>query len=124
MHKLSFIRVYSGTIKKDDSVHVSGARKSVKLHQLLDVQGSETHARRSAGAGEIVAVAKVDELHTGLSLGEIVMPDDQVSHADGRPGRHAQEPRRREQAVRRAAQDRRRRQPRSSCIATRKRTNW
>ena len=35
VHKLSFVRIFSGTIKKDDNVHVSGARKAVKLHQLL-----------------------------------------------------------------------------------------
>lgn len=74
VHKLSFLRIYSGTIKKDDSVHVSGARKHVKLHQLLTVQANETHPIESASAGEIVAVAKVDELHTGLSLGDVVMP--------------------------------------------------
>ena len=74
VHKLSFLRIYSGTVKKDDSVHVSGARKAVKLHQLLDVQANETHAIEQASAGQIVAVAKADELHTGLSLGEVVMP--------------------------------------------------
>ncbi len=74
VHKLSFIRIFSGTVKKDDSVHVSGARKAVKLHQLLKVQGSETQPIEQAAAGDIVAVAKVDELHTGLSLGEVTMP--------------------------------------------------
>ncbi|HEX3727034.1 MAG TPA: elongation factor G [Pirellulales bacterium] len=74
VHKLSFIRIFSGTLKKDDSVHVSGARKAVKLHQLLEVQANETKPIEQASAGEIVAVAKVDELHTGLSLGDVVLP--------------------------------------------------
>lgn len=74
VHKLSFIRIFSGTLKKDDSVHASGARKAVKLHQLLDVQGGETHLIEQASAGEIVAVAKVDELHTSHSLGDIELP--------------------------------------------------
>ena len=74
VHKLSFIRIFSGTVKKDDSVHVSGARKAVKLHQLLKVQGNDTQPIDQAIAGDIVAVAKVDELHTGLSLGEVTMP--------------------------------------------------
>jgi len=74
VHKLNFLRIFSGTIKKDDNVHVSGARKAVKLHQLLDVQANETHPIESASAGDIVAVAKVEELHTGLSLGDLAMP--------------------------------------------------
>jgi elongation factor G len=74
VHKLSFMRIFSGTVKKDDSVHVSGARKAVKLHQLLSVQGNETHAIDHASAGDLVAVAKVDELHTGLSLGDLALP--------------------------------------------------
>jgi elongation factor G len=74
LHKLSFLRIFSGTIKKDDNVHVSGARKNVKLHQLLAVQANETHPIDQVSAGDIVAVAKADELHTGLSLGELVMP--------------------------------------------------
>jgi elongation factor G len=74
VHKLSFIRIFSGTLKKDENVHVSKSRKAVKLHQLLGVQGSETFPLERASAGDIVAVAKVDELHTGLSLGELVLP--------------------------------------------------
>lgn len=74
VQKLSFLRVYSGTLKKDDSVHVSGARKNVKISQLLEVQANETHAIDSAVPGEIVAVAKSEELHTGTSLGDLVMP--------------------------------------------------
>lgn len=75
VHKLSFIRIFSGTIKKDESVHVCGARKAVKLHQLLEVQANETHAIDAVGAGDIVAVAKVEELHTGLCLGDVVLPE-------------------------------------------------
>ncbi len=74
VHKLTFVRIFAGTVKKDDTVHVSGARKPVKLHQLLDVQGNETHAIERASAGDIMAVAKADELHTGLSLGELTLP--------------------------------------------------
>jgi elongation factor G len=78
VHKLSFVRIFSGTLKKDDSVHVSGARKLVKLHQLLSVQGGETTPIDSASAGQLVAVAKVEELHTGLSLGDQVLPPIQL----------------------------------------------
>jgi elongation factor G len=74
VHKLNFVRIFSGSVKKDDSVHVSGERKAVKLHQMLAVQAGETQPIDHAAAGDIVAIAKVDELHTGLSLGELVLP--------------------------------------------------
>jgi elongation factor G len=80
VHKLSFLRIFSGAVKKDDTVHVSGARKAVKLHQLLSVQGAETQAIDGASAGQIVAVAKAEELHTGLSLGELSLPPIEFPH--------------------------------------------
>jgi elongation factor G len=74
VQKLSFIRIFSGTLKKDDSVHVSGARKNVKLTQPLRIQGAESHGIDSASAGEIVALAKMEDLHTGTSLGDLTLP--------------------------------------------------
>jgi elongation factor G len=74
VHKLSFVRVFSGTLKKDDAVHVSGHRKAVKLHQMLSVQAGETHPVDQVTAGDIVAIAKVDDLHTSLSLGDVELP--------------------------------------------------
>src|SRR4029434_3472614 len=40
-----------------------------KLGPLLEVQGSETKPVDSASAGEIIAIAKMEELHTGTNLG-------------------------------------------------------
>lgn len=74
VQKLSFIRVFSGTLKKDDAVAVVGARRPIKVSQLLTVQADETNPVDSAGPGDIVAVAKAEELHTAVSLGELTMP--------------------------------------------------
>jgi elongation factor G len=74
VQKLSFIRVFSGQLHKDDMVHVSSARKAVKMNPLLEVQAGETHAVDMAGPGDIVAVAKMDDLHTGTSLGDYTLP--------------------------------------------------
>ena len=74
VQKLSFIRVYSGSLKKDSVVAASTARKGVKLTQLLEVQASETSPVDFAGPGDIVAVAKMEELHTDTTLGEINLP--------------------------------------------------
>lgn len=75
VQKLSFIRVFSGTLKKDQTVPASTARKGVKMGQLLCVQASETSAADEAGPGDIVAVAKMEELRTGTSIGEYVLPE-------------------------------------------------
>lgn len=74
VQKLSFVRIFAGTLKKDDTVPSIGARKGIKIGPLLEVQGSETHTIDSAGPGEIVAVAKMEDLHSGTVLGEVELP--------------------------------------------------
>ena len=74
VQKLTYIRVYSGTIKKDQTIVTDTNRKGVKLGPILEVQGGTTTPVESASAGEIVAIAKMEELHTGTTLGEYVMP--------------------------------------------------
>lgn len=74
VQKINFIRVFSGTLKKDSTIPVVGQRKGVKIAQLLDVQSNETAPLDDAGPGAIVAVAKVEELQTGSCLGELTLP--------------------------------------------------
>jgi elongation factor G len=74
VQKLNFIRVFSGTLRKDSTVPVVGARKGVKIGALLDMQASESEPVDEAGPGDVIAVAKVEELHTGVTLGELGMP--------------------------------------------------
>ncbi|MFV2066224.1 MAG: elongation factor G [Pirellulales bacterium] len=75
VQKLSFVRIYSGLLKKDAHVEASTARKGVKIGPLFSVQGGETTAIDGAGPGQIVAIAKMEDLHTGTTLGELVLPD-------------------------------------------------
>ncbi|MBX3437125.1 MAG: elongation factor G, partial [Planctomycetaceae bacterium] len=76
--KMSFVRIYSGALKKDASIHNERTGKSVKIGQLLDVQGAHTEQIPDAGAGEIVVVVKMDDLHTGDTITHgadgVVMP--------------------------------------------------
>ncbi len=74
VQKISFIRVYSGTLKKESAVPVVGERKPVKLGQLLHMQASESEPIDEIGPGGIAAVIKVEELQTGSSLGEAALP--------------------------------------------------
>jgi elongation factor G len=73
VQRLSYMRVLSGTLKKDDTLHASTARKPVKIHQPLCVQGGTTEPVEVAVPGDIVAVAKSEELHTGTCLGDITL---------------------------------------------------
>ena len=75
VQKLSFVRVFSGTLKKDQNVAASSARKGLKLGPILRVQAEQTTAIEDAGPGEIVAIAKMEELHTGTSIGEYILPE-------------------------------------------------
>ncbi len=74
VQKLSFIRVFSGTLKKDALVPASGARKGLKIGTLFEMQASETAPIDEVGPGGIAAAAKVEELHTGSTLGEFRLP--------------------------------------------------
>ncbi|MCH8921946.1 MAG: elongation factor G [Planctomycetes bacterium] len=74
VQKLSFIRLFSGSLKKDQSVAATGARKPVKIGPLLEMQANETSPVDSAGPGDIVAVAKMEELTTGAMLGDLELP--------------------------------------------------
>ncbi len=74
VQRLSYIRVFSGTLKKDSTVQSPGSRKGVKIGPLLSVQGEKTTPIDQAVAGDIVAVAKTEDLHTGTSLGEVELP--------------------------------------------------
>ncbi len=75
--KMSFIRVFAGTLTKDATVTRAGSDKKLKLHQLLSVQGGSQEPVDEAGPGDIVCVVKMDEIHTGDTLvrgTDLVMP--------------------------------------------------
>lgn len=74
VQKLSFIRVFSGTLRKDMTVPVVGQRKGVKIAQLFAMQADQNTPVDDAVPGCIVAVAKVEEFETGTTLGEWTMP--------------------------------------------------
>jgi len=74
VQRLSFIRIFSGTLKKDTTVNCPGHRKGIKIGPLLSVQADKTANVDEAGPGDIVAVAKNEELHTGMSLGDVELP--------------------------------------------------
>jgi elongation factor G len=62
---LSFIRVLSGTLTPNHTVIDLNNGKSMRVGQLLQVQGKSHVPIQEAVPGDIVAVAKVDGLHIG-----------------------------------------------------------
>lgn len=75
VQKLSYLRVFNGTLKKDQLVHVDGDQHSIKVPALLEVQAGQTHPLDFAEAGQIIAIAKAEQLHTGSVLGDVRMPE-------------------------------------------------
>ncbi|MGE3314730.1 MAG: elongation factor G [Planctomycetaceae bacterium] len=76
--RMSFIRVFSGTLKKDAMIHSSRASKALKVGQLMDVQGGGHENIDEAAAGDIVVVVKMEELGVGDTItkdaGTFTMP--------------------------------------------------
>lgn len=76
--RMSYLRIYSGTLKRDSEVHIVQSGQNIKLGQLLDVQGGSYDPVDEVGPGEIVAVVKLEDLHIGNTLtdgtDDIVMP--------------------------------------------------
>ena len=66
--KMSYLRIFSGTLKKDSSVKVPRSGKSIKVAQIFDLQGAHHEPVDEVGPGEIVALVKVDDLHTSDTL--------------------------------------------------------
>jgi len=66
--KLCMLRVVSGAIAQADSLRLARTDKPIKLGNLQSVFGKEHHNAEAAGAGDLVAVAKVDDLETGDTL--------------------------------------------------------
>lgn len=76
--KLTFLRIYSGTLEKDASATLARTGKSVKLGQLFQMQGGHQEPIDAAIPGDIVALAKMEELSIGDTLSSernaLVMP--------------------------------------------------
>jgi elongation factor G len=66
---LSYIRLYSGRLTGDQPLYNARTGKSARTGGLLQVQGKQTKPMPEAIAGDIFAVAKVEDLHLGDTVG-------------------------------------------------------
>jgi elongation factor G len=66
--KMSFLRIFSGTLKKDMSIHSTHAAKAIKVPQLLEMQGHQHTQLEEATAGDIAVVVKVEDFAFGDTI--------------------------------------------------------
>src|SRR6478609_260667 len=61
--KLSVFRVYQGTVKKDTQLLIDDGKKPFKVGHLFKLRGKDHVEMDQAIAGDIAAVAKIEEIH-------------------------------------------------------------
>jgi elongation factor G len=78
--KFSTIRLFSGTLKSDTSMIRNDEKKGVRPGHILKSQGGETGEINAGIAGDIITLAKIEELkigdliHDGRAAGKFDMP--------------------------------------------------
>ncbi len=87
---LSVMRIVSGTLRHDETVVNATRGEKERLGKLLLLHGSELVEVAEAGPGDVIAVAKLKDVHTGntltsekngLHLPEIPIPQGVISYA-------------------------------------------
>jgi elongation factor G len=87
---LSVMRVVSGTVHHDETVVNATRGEKERLGKLLLLHGNELVEVAEAGPGDVIAVAKLKDVHTGntltaekngLHLPEIPIPQGVISYA-------------------------------------------
>jgi elongation factor G len=63
--RIAAFRVHHGSVKTGDQVFIGDKRKAVKIAHLYRVQGKELREIPSAAAGDICAVAKIEDIRFG-----------------------------------------------------------
>ncbi len=66
--KINYVRVYSGTLKADDHVLNINRERDERLHNLYYPHGKGQENAANVPAGDICAVAKLQDTHTGDTL--------------------------------------------------------
>lgn len=72
--KLAWVRILQGTVEPDTNYYLRDDKKAAKVGHAFKIQGKETHEVKKAVAGDLIALAKVEEIRTG-----------DVLHADPQP---------------------------------------
>jgi elongation factor G len=73
--KMGVFRVHQGTVTKDSQLYIGDGRKPFKVSHLFMLQGKEHVEVQRALPGDIVAVAKVDDMHFDAVLHDAAEDD-------------------------------------------------
>jgi elongation factor G len=66
--EMSFFRAYSGTVKPGSDLHNSGRKVNERLGQIFTLNGKDRESVDHINAGDIGAVVKLRDTHTGDTL--------------------------------------------------------
>ncbi len=66
--KINYVRVYSGSLKADQHVLNANREKDERLHNLFVPHGKGQEPATAVGPGDICAIAKLTDTHTGDTL--------------------------------------------------------
>jgi len=72
--RLTIMRIFSGTLKADSNFYNASKKAKERFGALMLMQGKSQQTIKSAGPGEIVAVAKLKETLTGDTLCDLNNP--------------------------------------------------
>jgi len=61
--KLGYVRVHQGTVTATSTLYLGDSKKPVRLGHIYKIHGKETKEIDAAIPGDIIALAKIDELH-------------------------------------------------------------
>jgi len=74
--KLCLCRVYQGTMKAGDQLFIGDGKKPIRLGHLFKLQGKQRAPVTEIVAGDLGAIAKLEELH----LGDVLHDDHALDH--------------------------------------------
>ena len=66
--ELSLLRIFGGGIKAGDEVYNASQKNTERIGQIFKLSGHERHEVESAEAGDLVALVKLKDTHTGNTL--------------------------------------------------------
>ncbi|NMH65851.1 elongation factor G [Shewanella salipaludis] len=71
---LTFVRIYSGRLKKGDTILNSATGKTERIGRMVEMQADERNELESAQAGDIIAIVGMKNVQTGHTLCDVKHP--------------------------------------------------